>query len=351
MIGKLFRRTATAAQVKILPADIILTVPGRQTLLQAALDQGLAYPHNCRVGSCGTCKTRLVSGAVKELTDKSYLLTSEEMEANFILACQSVPKGDLVIEVPRFCTGSPVHEIVGTNAQIARIEPLTADIVRLRLSLDRPVTYTAGQYAEIGRGPDARRYSFAQPCPEGGTTSPCFFIRHVPGGAFTDWLFTAAKPGDALSLRAPFGDFWLRASSAPILAVAGGSGLGPVKALLEQARAEKLPRDAIVVFGARTAADLYCLDELASLARGWSCRLDVLPVLSAEPPGSAWTGARGFIHDLLATFPRATLARHHAYLCGPPVMIDAATGVLNDAGIGRENIHADAFTDRSMGQV
>jgi NAD(P)H-flavin reductase/ferredoxin len=353
MFAKLFKRATVALEVRVTPADIAFTVEGRKTVLQAALDQGIAYPHNCRVGACGTCKSRLVSGQVKELTDKSYLLNDAEMNAGIILACQSVPKTDLVLEVPGLTAGAAGQAVEQSEAVIEGLDRLTSDIMALRLRTPAPLRYLAGQYAELARnGSDGwRHYSFATPPGAAGTDRPAFYVRHVAGGEFSGWLFGAAAVGDALTLRAPYGDFWLRASAAPILAIAGGSGLGPVKAMLEQARLDKIPRDATVVFGVRSQADLYALDELASLARGWSCRLDLHPVLSAEPEGSDWRGARGTVRDFLAAFPRDALARHHAYLCGPPAMIDTALPVLTGAGIATADIHYDAFTDRSSATV
>lgn len=349
MFGKLFGSKAQAATVRITPAEISFIVPAKQTILQAALDQGLAYPHNCRIGSCGSCKTRLVSGQVRELTDKSYLLTEAEMADNIILACQSVPRGDIVVDVPRFSAAGPRHDVIASAATISALTRVTSDIMALELALDSAITYTAGQYAELGLpgSAETRHYSFAEAPQQAGNRQAKFFIRHVPGGAFTDWLFSAAKAGDKLTLRAPFGDFWLRPGTAPLIAVAGGSGLGPVKAMLDQARTDKLLRDVILLFGVRTEADLYALNELTNMARNWPARLEFIPVLSAEPAGSNWTGKRGFIHDVLAEIPRDKLARHHGYLCGPPIMIDRAVQVMREAGISEDHIFYDAFTDKS----
>ncbi len=351
LLDRLFGGRQGAASVRVLPADLSFDVPPKQTILQAALDQGIAYPHSCRVGSCGTCKTRLVEGEVRELTDKSYLLTDEEMRAGVILACQSVPKGPVALENDRLSLGGPRHDVVVARASIAALDRMTSDIMRLSVTLDAPLAYTAGQYAELARpGDEMRQFSFIDPPSGPAATTARFFIRHVPGGAFTSWLFEAARPGDTLDLRGPFGDFWLRPGTAPIVAIAGGSGLGPVKAVLEQARADRVPRDVILVFGVRTRADLYALDEISLLTRSWISRFIFVPVLSAEPADSDWSGARGFVHEYLASLGVA-LAGHQAYLCGPPVMIDAALPVLRAAGIAAADIHYDAFTDRSTGAI
>lgn len=86
--------------VTIVGGGPTLKVPSGDFLLAAALTQGLAYPHSCRVGSCGSCKTRLVSGKVKAMTDFALSpLTAEELRAGYVLACQSKVCSDLVIEI------------------------------------------------------------------------------------------------------------------------------------------------------------------------------------------------------------------------------------------------------------
>jgi alkane 1-monooxygenase len=76
-----------------------VTVNPRETLLEAALREGIAFPHSCRVGGCASCKCRLVSGRVKERTETGYLLSGEEIDQGVILACQSVPLSDVRIDV------------------------------------------------------------------------------------------------------------------------------------------------------------------------------------------------------------------------------------------------------------
>src|SRR5262249_19832365 len=139
----------------------------------------------------------------------------------------------------------------------------------------RPVSYIAGQYARISVPGVAaladieRNYSFASAMMADGTTSLVFYIRHVPGGAFTDWLFAADRTGTVLQVAVAYGDFHYCPSERPLLCIAGGSGLAPVKALLEQLRADGIARPVSFLFGARTRGDLYCQAEIDALAAGW----------------------------------------------------------------------------------
>ena len=358
MWSKLFRREPSAFTLRVQPSGEQMSVQTDESLLAAALREGLAFPHNCRVGGCGECKCKLVSGKVKELTDKSYLLSAEELQQGYILACQSRPRSDVVVEVA-MRQGVASHPVVHTTARIEAMTPLTGDIVHLHLSLSEPMPYTAGQYAELtvpaavasaaGLAPDAVRcYSYAS-APSGSDGQRVdFMVRRVPGGAFTGWLFDQAQVGDAVALSGPHGQFGLRPGEGPMVCVAGGSGLAPIKAMLEQAVADRQAnRPLTVVLAARTQADLYGLDAIDAIRRQWSGRFRFEAVLSAEPEGSSWTGLRGLVSDRLSEILGTRMGEHHAWLCGPPPMIDACEAVLRGAAVPAERIHCDRFLDAS----
>jgi NAD(P)H-flavin reductase/ferredoxin len=357
VFDRLFRRGPSEFKVTVKSpestTEATLSANAKESVLVAALNQGLAFPYNCRVGGCGECKCRLIEGKVKELTDKSYLLSAEELKQNVILACQSLPRSDLVIEVA-LRPGQASHPIVERSGTIDLLQPLTHDILRVGVTLNEPLTYTAGQYADItvpataprSAGP-SRSYSFATACdPAQPSAQVEFFIRKVPGGGFTTWLFTQARTGAALQLRGPYGDFRLQPGLPAMVCIAGGSGLAPVKALLEQAiRDKENHRHVVLVFGARTQQDLYALDEIDQIRRAWSGRFSFVPVLSAEPAGSDWTGRRGLIHEQLNDIVGTRLAEHQAYLCGPPAMIDACLNVLTEGGVAPAQVFFDKFLD------
>ena len=102
-----------------------------------------------------------------------------------------------------------------------------------------------------------------------------------------------------------------------------------------------MDRPATVLFGARAQRDLYALDALDRIAKQWKAPLTVVPILSDEPADSDWEGARGFVTAHMAAH---LTDRTHAYLCGPPAMVDAALLPLRDAGVPAEHIHFDRFT-------
>lgn len=353
MFTRLFGKKPTDHQVRIAPANVTLRAGARQTVLQAALDQGIAFPNSCRAGGCGSCKCKLVKGKVKELTDKSYILSAEELRDNYILACQSVPQSDIEVDVQLGAAGAavPVQERSG---RIERIVPLTHDIVHLVVALDQPLRFIPGQYVELTAATGAaagvaRSYSFANvPDEEGTTTVVEFFIRKVPGGQFTQWLFGAAQPGDRLDLAGPHGDFMLRESDLPMVCIAGGSGLAPVLSLLQGAlRSLKRPREVILIFGARSQSDLYMLDAIEALRREWPVRFEFVPVLANEPAESTWIGRRGLIPAHLGEILGSAMSQQQAYLCGPPGMIDSCVATLKAGGLADAAICFDKFLDQS----
>ena len=315
-----------------------ITVDAKETLLQAALRQGIDFPHSCRVGGCATCKCRLVEGKVRELTDSGYLLSGDELDQGYILACQSVPQTDVRIEV-ELSREQPQRSVTG---RVIGQDRLTGDITRLRVRLDEALPYKAGQFANISIAslPDiSRSYSFATPVQPDSQVS--FFVRKVSGGIFSTLINEQGVVGQPVQVEGPLGDFWLRPAVAPLLLVAGGSGLAPLLAILQEAAAAGVTRPATLLFGARTESDLYALDEISNLARHWRGTFRFIPVVSAAAADSHWNGERGLVTEKIHA---AIEAGTHAYLCGPPAMIDSAVALLRRHGVARENIHADRFT-------
>ena len=357
MFRRLFKNTESTYKVSIPKLSAELDAPRYVTILEHALMKGVAFPHSCRVGTCGTCKARLVKGKVYELSDKAYTLSADELRDNYVLACQSMPRSDLVLEIPGAPEALQRPPVVERAGEITAMRKLTHDILELEVKIDEPVSYRAGQYCEIyvpgvivDEVHESRSYSFASPPGLAPVSVVRFHVRLVPGGAFTTWLHNEARVGQRLEGHGPYGDFWLRSGKAPILAIAGGSGMAPLKALLEQACAEEVARDVKYFFGARRQEDLYCLEEMKTLAAAWPGKFEFIPVLSGEPEESDWTGARGFVSEHVRKVLGDQIADYHVYMCGPPPMLDSAERIVLGAGVLPANVHADRFYDRSHTQ-
>ena len=347
ILRSLFGGGASKRIVEIQPLGVTLeTTPG-QTILEAALAQGIAYPHNCTVGTCGSCKTRLTQGTVQASSDFGYTLSRQELEAGYILACQAAPRDPLtVVEIATPAADLRPAEVF--DARIVSTEALTHDILKVVVQTDRPVMFVAGQYASF-TAPGllrSRNYSFADAPLRAGRTSLSFFIRKVSGGAFTGALFDGALAGKPLKLEAAHGAFHLRPGTAPMVCIAGGSGLAPLLSVLEDMRMRRVRRPCVLLFGARTQADLYALDSIRGFADAWGESFTFVPMLSEEPLSSDWGGARGLVTDAIGQagsmvqWPEA-----QAYLCGPPPMIDSGIDQLVALGVPLDSIFYDKFTD------
>ena len=331
----LFRKkTPVLARIN---GEPVAVQPG-ETLLHAALRHGIDFPHGCRVGGCASCKCRLVSGQVRELTETGYILSDEELDAGFILACQSEPRGEVEIEVD--LAAQQARQRV--RGRVVEQQPLTHDITRLVVQLEQSLPYKAGQYADLSFDllpQHARSFSFATRQQPDAQVS--FFIRKVQGGVLTSAVHSRALVGESVTREGPLGDFYLRPARAPLLLVAGGSGLAPILALLEEALATGGERPVTLLFGARAERDLYALEQINSLAGQWNASFNFVPVLSDAALDASWRGVRGQVTELIGQY---LAGGSHAYLCGPPGMIDSAIRVLLNAGVAREHIYFDRFT-------
>jgi Na+-transporting NADH:ubiquinone oxidoreductase subunit F len=163
----------------------------------------------------------------------------------------------------------------------------------------------------------------------------------VPNGICTTYVFQHLKPGDEVTVNGPYGDFYLRDSDRDIIFVAGGSGMAPVKSILMDMMDRGIRRKATYFFGARSARDLFLVEEMRAL-EGKLPGFRFVPALSNPDPEDRWDGERGLITEVLARhFER--LDHHEAYLCGSPGMIDASINVLKSKGLSEELIFYDKF--------
>lgn len=337
-------------QITLTPVERKLDVEPGESILSAALRQGVAMPHGCRDGACGSCKSRLLSGRVLHGAYQSRALSPAEAEAGQILPCVAQPQSDCAIEV-RELPQAPPHRVVKTPVRVQHIERATADVIVLTVQLPRALEFgfRAGQYIEFALNEGARRrYSIANsPQRLGRPALLELHLRHMPGGRFTDHAFGAMKSGELLRMEGPYGSFQLRAEDpAPIVLLASGTGFAPIKALIEQLEDGADERAVILYWGGRRAADLYRRDWCeAALHR--LPRLRFVPVLSEPAPGDAWTGRTGFVHEaVMADFP--DLSAHQVYACGAPLMVEAARrDFTSRCGLSPERFYADSFVSEA----
>lgn len=346
MFGLFSPKKPFNAQVNATTAT--LEVPAGDNLLNAALDSGLAWPHNCRVGSCGTCRCKLLEGEIKALNDFGYVLDADELDQGMILACQTRLRTNISVEVSLDEQVSSLAKAQNTQGVINSVSTLTHDIVEVRIKLEQPLPqFVAGQYAELTMDgiEDARSYSYARSPALEDADTVSFFVRRVSDGLMSNLLHDGDRLGNKVNVSGPHGTFYLRDSTAPALCIAGGSGLAPIKAILDQCAHDGFTRETIFLFGARTQNDLYCVEEMEQISAAHS-QFSFLPVLSEADDDSEWTGSKGLVTEYI-TNQGLDISACQAYLCGPPVMIDAAIETLNKEGLDSSQIFFDKFLDAS----
>lgn len=310
-----------------------------QTILEAALARDLAYPHGCRSGNCGACKSELLSGEVEMSPYSEYALTDAEKAGGLILACRAVPWSDCAVKFLDF-DDTVAHALRHLVCRVSAVDDLTHDIKRVRLKVleGGPYDFTAGQYARIEfPGLPPRDYSMANRPDEPGLE---FHIRLVPGGAVTPYIAKRLKVGDKLKVFGPHGtSYWRERHTGPILALAGGSGLAPIKSIVETALRAGATQPIHLYVGVRDERDLYLEDHFTRLAAKHR-NLNFVPVLSE--PARATTRRTGFLADAVRQ-DFTSLDGAKAYLAGPPIMVETAAAALEALGLRRTDCHADAF--------
>jgi len=336
----------TSNTLSITESDHSAPIKPGQTILDAAISAGIKFPNMCNVGECGSCRCQLIEGEVKLNSDISRHVDSTALQLGYILACQSQAHSDVKVRVPGLSKGD-----LGTKrfkARITKQQSLSDGIQRLELELDSPIQYIPGQYAQLdieglGMG-RPRNYSFATPGDKKGSTTVSFFIRHVPGGEFTDWLFEKNRVDSNIQLSGPFGDFCFKGQQPQMVCIAAGSGLAPILAILKQLQNEPQPPRVKLIVAAAEQKDLYLQHEIIGLQSSWHNKFEYIPVLSRETESTSWRGLRGRVGDLLDGMTLG-LTNSEAYLCGPPAMLDQLIEQLQSE-IPEKHIHYDRFYDR-----
>lgn len=308
-----------------------------ETILNAALAAGVVLEHSCKTGRCGSCKAQVGAGSTTAIYDETGL-SQAELEAGWILTCARSASGDIQLDVEDL-GDIRVHPPKTLPCRIHTLERLGSDVLRvvLRLPPNQQFDYHPGQYIDvIGKDGLRRSYSIAN-VPDADKLIE-LHIRQVPEGAMSRYWFEEAQTNDLLRLYGPLGTFFLRdVSGLDLILLATGTGMAPIKAMLEGMAAgpkESLPRSIHVYWGGRVAQDLYWNPT------GVSLTLRHTPVLSRAD--AAWSGARGHVQDAVLA-SGINLEQAVVYACGSPAMIDSARARLVATGLNVRRFYSDAF--------
>jgi len=344
-------------QLTIEPTGQVLDVEPGQTILDAALRAGIYLPHACCHGLCATCKVEVTDGEVDHGAASNFALMDYEREEGKCLACCATLESDVTIDAEiddePDARNLPVLDYKGT---VSRIESLTPTIkgVWVKLAAGQSLDFQAGQYINLAVPGEAQRRAFSIASAPASSDEIELNIRRVPGGRATAWVHDELKVGDALRFSGPYGRFFVRqkqhvAESLPYLFLAGGSGLSSPRSMILDLLAQGITLPITLVNGARNQSELYHHDEFTTLAAQHP-NFDYVPVLSGEPDDSGWSGARGFVHDAAKAHFANDFRGRKAYLCGPPLMIDACINTLMQGRLFERDIYTEKFISAADAQ-
>ena len=340
-------------EVTIEPLGTTIEVEEDQTILDAALRAGIYLPHACCHGLCATCKVEVLEGEVDHGEASSFALMDFEREENKCLACCAIPESDLVIEAEieedPDSRNLPVEDYECTVSKIVDLTP-TIKGIWLKLENADGIDFQAGQYVNLNL-PDeigSRAFSIASTPSEAGEIE--LNIRIVPGGVGTAYIHEKLKEGDSISFSGPYGRFFVKKSAEmPMIFFAGGSGLSSPRSMILDLLEEGCEHPITLVYGQRTRDELYYHDEFLALAEQHS-NFTYVPSLSEHKAEDEWDGETGFVHEAAKRHFNDDFSGHKAYLCGPPMMIDACINALMQGRLYERDIYTEKFISAADAQ-
>lgn len=330
-------------QVRIASSGKTFIVNQGESVLNAALRQGVMLPYSCKNGTCGSCKGEVISGEVHYPFHPPMALQREDLAMGHALFCQAEPIEDLEIQVREIeaVRDIPVRML---PARVVEKETLAPTVVRLRLRLPKAqrLQFLAGQYIDILL-PEGKRRAFSIASPPHLENEIDLHIRHVEGGGFTGHVFNDLQVKDILRLEGPLGTFFVRNDQPerPMIMMGGGTGFAPLKSMIEHLLDHNDPREIHLFWGVRNGSELYMDD----LPKEWSHQYDHIhfhSALSDPEPEDQWTGFKGFVHQaVMDKFD--DLSGFDVYMSGPPAMIDAAKASFLEQGLPEDRLFYDSF--------
>lgn len=319
-----------------------LEVNGGQTLLSCLYANEIFIPSACGgKGSCGHCKITVTSGGGPVLPTETPYLNRKEIRSGVRLACQVKVREDIYVRIPEDFLNVRLF-----SATVLSTRSLTYDIKEVRVKLNDPpeISQRPGQYVQIQApspdGPVFRAYSISSAVYEPNEVE--VVVRLIPGGIGSTYVHNL-EVNDEVIFTGPYGEFYLNENpSVEIVCVGGGAGMAPMKNIIYSLYDRWPNRSCWLFFGCRTTKDIFYLEQFKELERKHH-NFHVIYALSDElKPEEKWSGETGFIHLSVDKHLEHGIPRQ-AFLCGPPLMIEAVTRVLEEKGIRPEDIFYDEF--------
>lgn len=336
-------------QLTIEPLGETIPIREGQTVLDACLRSGIFIPYQCNHGLCSTCKITILDGEV-DLGDASpFALMDFERDERRALACCATAVSDITIEadvdIDPDALYLPVNDVVG---KVVDLVDLTHDIKGVTIEVPgEGLPFQAGQYVNL-KVPgldEPRAFSLAN-----APSTPNrleLHVRRVKDGRGTGWIHDVMKLGDEVPVSGPLGRFYVRKSSTnPMIFIAGGSGLSSPKSMVLDLLEEGSTVPMTLFHGVRQARDLY-FDELFRELEAKHENFSYVPVLSESAGDDGWTGETGFVHEAVVRRFDGQFKGHKAYLCGPPLMVEASIRALMKGRLFEQDIYTESFLTKA----
>lgn len=320
---------------------LFCAVPHNGLLLDAALRNGIKIPMDCREGVCGSCQGRCEFGEYQQDYVDEETLTGQDLAERKVLSCQTRVLSDCGFSFDfdsSLCGASGTELFQGRVTEVRAVSASTS-LIELELAGDgAELSFLPGQYARLKvPGTDQfRSYSFAT---APGRPRVRFLVRMLPSGVMTDYVRARCAVGDVINFEAPLGSFYLRQVQAPLVFIAGGTGLSAFLGMLDVIAERGSDQPVHLYHGVRNATDLCELDRIEAYAQKLP-GFRFTPVVSEPDPN--WAGKRGFITEHLQHDPSLT-GVCDVYLCGPPPMVESVKTWANGEGLSNVRLFAEKF--------
>jgi len=332
-------------QISIEDTNISYVCDRRDTILHAALREGLGFPYECNVGSCGMCKYQLKSGTVDNLWSDAPAIHPRDNKRQRMLGCQTKPTSDCIIKINLNTVSKEYIRPSRFNARLISIKKLTHDMMEFQFFSEVSPKFLPGQYALLTfPGVNGLR-ALSMSNNNNPDKIWSYVVKRVKGGMGTSWLFGEAKQGDQIKIDGPYGHAWLRINnSRPIICLAGGSGIGAMLSISKGYFASSLGHSPLrLYYGCRTPKDVIN-QSLVMNTLGSSYEMIYENIVSE--PDSSWEGKVGLIHDFLFKEFEISkdLLKFDFYIAGPPTMVDTLRrGLIIDYKVPADQVFYDQF--------
>jgi CDP-4-dehydro-6-deoxyglucose reductase, E3 len=305
------------------------------TVLIGAQKVNITLDYSCKTGRCQSCKAKVIKGSSVAVIDEIGL-SAEEKSKGYILTCVRTPTSDLTLDIEDLSAYS-LEKVKIIPSKIDLISKIASNVIELQLRIPPNATfdYLSGQYINIIKGDYKRSYSIAN---TNSASNLVFFIKNYEGGKFSNYLFNEAKTNDLLRIEGPIGTFFYRKTTKKnIIFLATGTGIAPVKAILEQLEennSEVMDKNIYLFFGGRTEEDLFWKPNFKNIT------VNFIPVLSRST--TDWDGAKGYVQDIVIS-NQIDLSDSVLYACGSENMIQDSKELVLKKGLSEDAFYSDAF--------